>query len=311
MPSIYSLEQIKDTFDIAAARAAVERALQRHASGAMTMPPPDSVGFAAPPGEAHVHYGFVHGAAHFVVMTRTAFEPDAEQPLRRDGATLMFKRLTGELDAILLDAGWLSRVRAALTGSIVAKHLSPEKVSRIGVLGTGDQARLQIQFLDDVVDCRNILVWGRRADARHAYAADMRAAGYNVDTTADPQTIAACELIITTTASQVPLLKRVLPGSHITAVGADTPDKQELEPVLFERAGLIVADSVEQCLRRGELHHVGPELDIDSIVPLGELVGGAHRGRTNADVITVADLTGLAVQDVEIAAAVLASIRGS
>jgi ornithine cyclodeaminase len=244
------------------------------------------------------------------VQTGTTFEAEETQHFR-DGATLMFSQLSGELDAILLDEGWLSGIRAALAGSIAAKHLSPEKVSRIGVLGTGNQARLQVLSLDGIVDCRNVLVWGRSAEARHAYAADLRAAGYNVDTTADPQAVAACELIITTTASHEPLLKRVLPGSHITAVGADSPDKQELEPVLFERAGLIVADSVEQCLRRGELHHAGPELDIDAVVPLGEIVSGAHRGRTNAEAITVADLTGMAVQDIELAAAVLTSIRRS
>ena len=87
-------------------------------------------------------------------------------------------------------------------------------------------------------------------------------------------------------------------GTYVTAVGADTLHKQELDPQILAGADLVVADSVSQCLERGELSHATREglLDADDVTEVGRKVAEEASGRTYEDQVTVADLTGLAVQ---------------
>ena len=98
----------------------------------------------------------------------------------------------------------------------------------------------------------------------------------------------------------------VKPGTHITAVGSDTPEKCELDPNILARADLVVADSLEQNLIRGEIHQAVKRslINSQSIVELGDIFSGLRPGRKQKDSITIADLTGVAVQDLVIAQAV-------
>jgi ornithine cyclodeaminase len=110
-------------------------------------------------------------------------------------------------------------------------------------------------------------------------------------------------VVVTTTPARDPLVVAdwLHPGLHITAIGSDAPDKNELHPAVLERADLLVCDARAQCARLGELHHAldhGIEL---ATTELGEITGGARPGRTDDDQITVCDLTGTGVQDTAIA----------
>ena len=138
----------------------------------------------------------------------------------------------------------------------------------------------------------------------------MQADGwFSVQTALDIADVAAsCNLIVTTTAATAPLLleEHVRPGTHITAMGSDTPDKQELDPAILRRADLVVADSISQCLERGEIHQAlqAGQITQDELVELGDVIAGRAAGRTSDEQITVTDLTGVAVQDIMIATAV-------
>ena len=90
-------------------------------------------------------------------------------------------------------------------------------------------------------------------------------------------------------------------------MGSDTPNKQELETNVLSKADLIIADSRSQCEVRGEIHHAirNKKVSMDSIVELGEVINGDRQGRTTSSELTVADLTGVAVQDIKISKAVL------
>ena len=111
-----------------------------------------------------------------------------------------------------------------------------------------------------------------------------------------------------------PLLEvgQIRPGTHLTAVGSDTADKQELDPQILARAERVVVDSVAQVLERGESAHALRQglIRQEELVELGAVVSGRAPGRTSADGITVTDLTGLAVQDLQIAVAALAAVEG-
>ena len=102
-------------------------------------------------------------------------------------------------------------------------------------------------------------------------------------------------------------VEQVQPGTHITAVGSDTHDKQELDAEILSRAELVVADSISQCLERGEIHQALKSNAITEagLVELGSIIAGDATGRESDDQVTVADLTGVAVQDIQISKAVL------
>jgi ornithine cyclodeaminase len=141
----------------------------------------------------------------------------------------------------------------------------------------------------------------------------MNEEDFHIETTRDLSSIlTTCNLVVTATPATSPLLRisDVQPGVHITAVGADTPDKQELESAILEIADIVVADSIPQCQERGEIHHALAKGIVrrDQLVELGEIINGMNKGRTSDTQITVADLTGVAVQDIRIAESVYRSI---
>ena len=116
--------------------------------------------------------------------------------------------------------------------------------------------------------------------------------------------------IVTTTPAREPLLTGTArPGTHITAVGADTHNKQELGTSLLAEADVVVADSIAQCLQRGEIHKAinDEAIKSDQLLELGNIITGSQPGRTSSDQVTIADLTGVATQDICIAKAVFES----
>jgi ornithine cyclodeaminase len=141
----------------------------------------------------------------------------------------------------------------------------------------------------------------------------MGGAGFRVEVAPSADALARhCDLIVTTTTARAPLFDAyaVRPGAHVTAVGADAPGKQELDPELFRRAGVAVVDSRAQTADHGELAHalaVGAAT-VDGVRELGEVLADPSRGRTSDDEITLCDLTGVAVQDIVIARHALSRI---
>jgi ornithine cyclodeaminase len=206
----------------------------------------------------------------------------------------------------------LTNVRTAAAGATAAKHLAAPNPGRIAVLGGGVQARMQVEMLARVTTCRDVSIWARRAEAAETLGADLARSGFRPTLAASPaDAVADADIIVTATAATTPLISRQMlkPGAHVTAVGSDTHDKQELDVDLLAEA-IVVADSKSQCRERGEIHHAlaAGLINEANIVELGAVIAGLAQGRTHADQITVADLTGVAVQDIAMAKAVLARL---
>ena len=288
-----------------------------YSRGEAVVPPVGEMVFEDPPGDVHIKYGYLRGGECYVIKIASGFYDNPQRGLpSSNGLMLVFDQKTGEPTAALLDEGHLTDLRTAAAGAVAARHLAPHPIGRIGVLGTGIQARLQVEQLRAVTDCRSILVWGRRAEALDLYREDMTARGFEIETTLDAGEVAAsCGLIVTTTPATEPLLEagQIRRGTHLTAVGSDTAEKQELDAAILGRADRVVADSLSQCRLRGEIAHAlrGGHLSESAIVELGSVIAGDAPGRTAADQITVADLTGVAVQDIQIANAVVRAVRRS
>ncbi|MBW1865822.1 MAG: ornithine cyclodeaminase family protein, partial [Deltaproteobacteria bacterium] len=138
--------------------------------------------------------------------------------------------------------------------------------------------------------------------------------GYHIQTTFRAADVAnTCNLIVTATPSKKALLTadQIKPGTHITAMGSDTPDKIELDPAILQKADIIVADSIKQSLSRGEIFQARQTgtLVENRVVELGHVIIDKSPTRTSDDQISVADLTGVAIQDIQICKLVSKAIQ--
>ncbi len=320
---VFTLDQIKAVLPDSALPAlidAVAESFIAYSSGQALVPPPAHLDFDTPPrGDVHLKYGYISGDPYYVIKVASGFYANPQRGLPSSGGLMLaFQRETGQLAAVLLDEGWLTDLRTAAAGAVAARALAPRQVRCIGMVGAGTQARLQLQLLRHVTGCREVLVWGRdRAKLAH-YAQEMAAFGFAVEPTLDIEHLGKqCNLIVTTTPARTPLLSigDLAPGAglHITAVGADGGGKQELAPLILQQAQRVVADSIAQCSAYGEISHAlrGGLLRREKILELGSILNVPELCRTDETQLTVADLTGVAVQDIAITKFVTARLLGS
>jgi len=308
---IVSLDEIKAVLPKVDLMQEIETGFSAYSNGEVVVPPVGELNFENPPGDVHIKYGYIRDDDVYVIKIASGFYQNKLLGLSNgQGMMLVFDQKSGKPIGLLQDEGYLTDVRTAVAGAICAKYLAPKNIEAIGIVGTGVQARMQLEYLKNVTDCQNVIVWGRSKSALNQYKISMCDSGFTIKTTmALDQVTDNCNLIVTCTASEKPIIREnhVKGKVHITAMGSDTPNKQELGSNVLSKADLVIADSRSQCEVRGEIHHAirNNSMSIDPIVELGEIINGDRQARTASSGITVADLTGVAVQDIQISKAVL------
>lgn len=304
---IYKLDEIKKTIDPRALIKNQEEGFVAYSEGRVVVPPVGYLYFEEASGDCHIKYGHIKADEYFVVKVATGFyrNPDVGLPVG-NGLMALFSQRTGNLEALLLDEGYLTDMRTAAAGAVAAKYLAAKGVDRIGIVGTGAQARFQLEMLKHVTDCRDVCVWGRDEKKAEHYKSDMAGSAFAVEAVSRIEELTdSCNLIVTTTAAREPLLfaSQLLAGTHVTAVGADAQGKQELDPKIFKIADVRIVDSVSQCVDHGDTSYAVKEglIEKGQLLELGTVIKNPELGRTDEDQITVVDLTGVAVQDIQIA----------
>ncbi|MGJ7547615.1 ornithine cyclodeaminase family protein [Pseudomonas alloputida] len=296
LPEIDLLKIIRDGFIAYSANEAI-------------IPPVGGMEFESPPGDVHIKYGYIHRQDKYVIKIASGFYDNPKLGIpSSNGLMLVFSKLTGELECILHDEGYLTDVRTAIAGALAAQLLAPRKVDQIGIIGTGTQARLQLSYLKLVTHCRKVSLYGRNKESALDFQRQMSMQGFDVRICdSASEVVEGSKLIVTTTTARKPLFQSsdVRPGTHINAVGADTPGKQELDTALLHRSDWLVADSISQCIDRGECANAIADGSISpsKLTELGYLLTLPDIERSE-EAISVVDLTGVAVQDIQIATAV-------
>lgn len=283
--------------------------------GRTHVPPVINLDVPAARGEFHIKTALIDGVPYVAVKIASGFYDNPLKGLPSgSGLMAVFDAATGLPAALLLDNGFLTDIRTGAAGAIAADVLAPTDIRTVGVLGSGLQARYQIACLRTVRRFSRIVAWSPTRERLDAYCDEMRASGYDAIAAAAPEDVCAqADVLITATPSRTPLVLAswLRPGQHVTALGSDSPGKQELEPACLARADLLVVDRLSQCAAFGELKHA---LDAGLLAPadvhgeLGAVVAGRIPGRTGADQLTIADLTGVGFQDTAIASAALAAL---
>jgi ornithine cyclodeaminase len=301
------------------ALVAVRDGFARLARGEVTLPGVIGLDIPERQGEVHVKGAYIHGSPYFSIKEAAGFYGNARLDLPvSSGVVMVFDAATGFLDSILLDNGYLTELRTGAAGALAADLLARREVETVGIIGSGGQARYQLEALLGVRQPRRVIVHGRSSERAVLFAHEMsQRFGVRVDVAGSAQeAVESSDIVITTTPSRRPLVRAawVRPGTHLTAMGSDGPDKRELESAVLVKADKVVADRLDQCLRLGEIHHAVAEGLLDPARihgELGELAAGQKAGRTSDSQITIADLTGVGVQDAAVAACVALAARAA
>jgi ornithine cyclodeaminase/alanine dehydrogenase-like protein (mu-crystallin family) len=228
---------------------------------------------------------------------------------------LLFSAETGTLLAVI-EADRLGQMRTGAASGVATKHLAKPDADRVGCYGTGWQARSQLEAVCAVRRVREIRVYGRDAERRARFAEEMAPAlGVSVVPVERPELAARdASILVTITSSRTPVLEGrwIAPGAHVNAAGSNALQRAELDVEAVRRASVVVTDSIEQArLECGDLVAALEEGAIrwDDVHELGEIVAGGHPGRTRADEVTLFESQGVAMEDVAVAARLVARAR--
>jgi alanine dehydrogenase len=207
----------------------------------------------------------------------------------------------------IMDGTYLTCIRTGAAGAIAAKYLSRADSQVAGFVGCGAQARAQLSCLLEVRNIRKIKIWQFAKDKECVREFRQWAqTTYKLETLVSPRMDAVTmnsDIVITTTPSRVPLVNCVSQGTHINAIGADAPGKQEINTEILKQAKVVVDDWI-QASHSGEINVPVDQKQImkkDVHALLGDIVAGKKRGRTSAKEITLFDATGLAIEDISCA----------
>lgn len=277
-------------------------ALIAQSRGECDTPMPMHLDILPAAGEVHIKSSYRRGGKYFALKIASTFPGNLERGLSTgNGMMLVCSAETGAPAALLADEGHLTDIRTAAVAAMVTRELGRDD-RVIGILGTGVQARLQALMHAEVLDLGRISIWGRTPERATVCRDDLRALLPRVEiaVAVTPADVAReARLLITATAAREPLLRAgdLQAGTHIAAVGSDSAGKQELDPAILRHCALLLADSVRQCEKLGELQHA-PEQSLRAVEIGAFCESGAEWDRGGN---TVCDLTGLGVEDLYIA----------
>ena len=299
MIGVIGRDQLRSAVTWQDAVDAVGQALLSLGSGRVIQPPaveilmPDS-------GELHVKGGHILDSDWIVVKVATGGFPGGPPT----GCLLLVDATTGAPRWLLDDRGWLTQQRTAAAGTLATMTFSRADATAVLVIGAGGLTAALVEAHRQVAPHLDISLWGRDPDRTRALAAEL---GVTAQTDLE-RAVSAADIIVTATSSRAPLIEAhwVQPGTHITALGADTVGKQELPVTLLGRADLIVCDNIATALKAGELQHATPTIQARAVA-WPELAAGGPPAR-NVSAITIADLCGIGAEDAAIAAAALRSV---
>lgn len=227
---------------------------------------------------------------------------------RHNSIILLFDQARGRIGAIV-EGGALNAYRTAAADAVATDALARADAEVLALFGTGHQAEYEATAIARIRSLRQLLVVGRDQGRCEAFVARLRQKGLPAQSADAESACRAAEIIVTATTSVAPLFHAewVRPGTHISTMGSDATDKQELPPELFERSRLF-CDLPEQSRRIGEFQHLRGDVALTAI---GEVLTGKASGRINPEEITIFDSSGLAVQDLYMADAIIRAIQAS
>ncbi|MGC2332902.1 MAG: ornithine cyclodeaminase family protein [Candidatus Acidiferrales bacterium] len=229
-------------------------------------------------------YSIARGAARFVVP--------------------LFRAETGEL-AALIEADYLGQMRTGAASGVAARVMAREDARTVGIIGTGLQARTQLEAVALARKLEGIRAFGRDVERREKFAKEMTE-GLGIPVMPAPsaeEAVRGADIVITSTTSKTPVVEGrwIEPGTHISAIGSNFAEKREIDTEAVRRCDVIAADSIEQSkIESGDLIQAfaGDESRWSTVREFADIVAGKAPGRASRDQVTLFKSNGIAIEDI-------------
>ena len=307
---ILDKRDIQNNFDFDKAVEAIRMAYISASTDSASIAPVGHIAFPDNNGDCHIKSGHIKGDDFFVIKIATGFydNPRLGKP-SSNGVMVVFSAMSGEPVALLKDEGWLTDMRTGIGGAITTIELAPKNAKNVLLIGTGLQCRFQADCLSRLnPDIYQYSVWGRSLGNAKKACEDLSSKGLEIKPATDlEEEVKKADIIITTTPSTEHIVRNswVSASTHITAIGADSLGKRELDTDLLHRADLLVSDLNSQSLDHGEFQAIKETNSALKPIEIGNIFNETESGRISEESITIADLTGIAPQDIAITGTVL------
>ena len=298
-------EEVSRLIDMREVIGTVEEAYKAFNSGQVDQP--DYIGFHLPAPRGEIDFKFCYFSENDTISLKSSSGGFNDNPATYGvpsgmGTILLFDARTGGL-ACVMDGSLITGLRTGAAGAVSVKVLARKDARKVASIGTGNQARMQIRAINEVMKIQEIHAWDSIPESLAKYKMDIeREFGIPVvAANSKREAVEQADILVTTTRGKGSLVEAawIKPGTHIVAIGTDQRGKQELEPEIFRHA-TIVNDSIAQCTEKGETWHPlnGNIITKAGIhAEIGEILLGRKPGRENDEEITIFDSTGMAIQD--------------
>jgi alanine dehydrogenase len=268
---------------------------------------PDYIGIHLPSPRGEIDFKIGYYKANEVISMKASSggfisTPTAHGVPSGMGTILLFDARSCALICVM-DGSLITGLRTGASGAVSVKVLARKNAKKIASIGTGNQARMQIRAINEIMRIEEIHAWNRNPDTLFTYKMDIESEfGIPVImANSKKEAVEQADILITTARGKGSLVEAgwVKPGTHIVAIGTDQQGKQELDPEIFRNAKVVV-DSIVQCIEKGETWHplsrnIITKDDIHG--EIGEILLGKKPGRENDEEVTIFDSTGMAIQD--------------
>jgi alanine dehydrogenase len=300
MALLLSEAAVQQILTMPMALAAVEDSFRRLADGSAMLHSRQRLHI---PGKSYLHYmAAADGTGNYMGLK---IYTSAKVGLRF--LVPLFQVDSGELLA-LIEADYLGQIRTGAASGLATKLLARADASKIGIIGTGLQSRTQLHALALVRTITGVRAFSRTPEHRERFAKEMtEQLGFPVVAVASAQeAVHGADIVVTATNSTDPVLDGswLTPGMHINAIGANFPQKHELDGTAVRRCDIIAADSREQSkIEAGDLIQMygDDKRRWDNVIELAEIVAGKVPGRSNPEQITLFKSNGIAIEDIVVA----------
>lgn len=211
--------------------------------------------------------------------------------------------------AAAVEASTANAYRTAAADAVAADVLSREDSRTLAIFGNGHQALYECLALSRIRPIEDVLVVARHSERGERFCDELAGYGLSAQLTASRDACSQADIVVTATSSRAPLFEAgwVQPGTHLASMGSDAIGKQEMPPPLLTKSRLF-CDLPSQSITIGEFQHVADEVKSGrlGLTPIGQVLAGEAHGRASSDEITVFDSSGIALQDLAVAEALLA-----
>ncbi|MCZ7356187.1 MAG: alanine dehydrogenase [Candidatus Methanoperedens sp.] len=296
-------KEVESLLDMKGAIKVVEEAFRQHGLKKVQMPPKLYLYFKKHNGDLRTMPAYLEEQDITGVKIVNVHPDNPKKGLPTVMALVVLNSTETGAPIAVMDGTYLTNMRTGAAGGVAVRYLARKNAKTVGFVGTGNQAVTQLMGINEVIDIEEIKATSASEKSTLAFKKEMeKKAGCDIIPKKSIEDVCDCDIIVTTTPSREPIVMNewISEGTHINAIGADAPGKEELDPNILKRARVVV-DDIPQASHSGEVNvpiSKGLLSEKDICCELGEVIAGKKKARTKDSDITVFDSTGLAIQDV-------------